>query len=83
MVLRFAVMVQVGALGVEAATGHLNGASAAMTMIATAATVALAWLSGIRLRGLMTQPQSNRQADSHSLPIADSHQPSLIATEVD
>jgi len=83
MVLRFAVMVQVGALGVEAATGHLNGVSAAMTMIATAATVALAWLSGIRLRGLMTQPQSNRQADSHSLPIADSHQPSLIATEVD
>lgn len=58
MVLRFAVLVQVGALGVEASTGQLNRVSFAMTMIATAATVALAWLSGIQLRRMMTQSQS-------------------------
>lgn len=58
MVLRFAVLVQVGALGVEASTGHLNRVSFAMTVIAAAATVALAWLSGLQLRRLMTQSQS-------------------------
>ena len=58
MLLRFAVLVQVGALGVEAATGHLNRVSFAMTVIAAAATVALAWLSGLQLRRLMTQSTS-------------------------
>ena len=83
MVLRVAVMVQVGALGVEAANGHFNYVSAAMTMIAAVATVALAWLSGIRLRRMMTQSRSCRQADSDSLASADLHQPGPIASEVD
>lgn len=83
MVLRFAVMVQVGALGVEAGTGHFNRVSAALTMVAAAATFALAWLSGIRLRRLMTQPKSDRQSDPDSLPIAYLDQPGAITTEID
>lgn len=50
LVLRFAVMVQIGANTAEAFAGELSTASAVLSGLAIAATAALAWLSGAQLR---------------------------------
>jgi hypothetical protein len=52
--LRFAVMVQAGALGSEALSGQLSTASAVLSGLAIAAAAALAWLSGVQLRKRLT-----------------------------
>ncbi|QNG26570.1 hypothetical protein [Synechococcus sp. HK01-R] len=54
-----------------------------MTVIADGATVALAWLSGLRLRQLLTLKQSYRQVDPDIPPTADIDQPDPITTEID
>jgi uncharacterized membrane protein YdjX (TVP38/TMEM64 family) len=52
LVLRFTLMVQGGAIGVQAITGHLSTASMLLTLTAVLATLVLAWLSAMRLRQL-------------------------------
>lgn len=56
LVLRFALMVQAGALGVDAISGQFSIASALLTATAAVATAALAWMSGVQLRRRLKQP---------------------------
>lgn len=56
LVLRFALMVQAGALGVDAISGQFSIASALLTATAAVATAALAWMSGVKLRRRLKQP---------------------------
>lgn len=58
LVLRFSLMVQAGALGMQAFTGQLSVASAMLTMIAGLATLALAWMSGVQMRKQLRQQPS-------------------------
>lgn len=58
LVLRFGLMVQAGALGVQAITGQHSTASALLTLIAVSATLVLAWLSGRRLRQRLMRPDA-------------------------
>ena len=53
LVLRFSLMVQVGALGAEAVEGHLSALKTVITAVAASATLTLAWLSGKRLKLLI------------------------------
>lgn len=53
LVLRFALMVQFGALGADAVEGHLSVLSTVMTAVAAAATLTLTWLSSQRLKRLI------------------------------
>jgi len=50
LVLRFLVMVQVGAAGAAALEGKLSAAAAATSITAAAATAALAWFSAMKLK---------------------------------
>lgn len=53
LVLRFSLMVHVGALGADAVEGHLSALTTVMTAVAASALLMLAWLSGKRLRRLI------------------------------
>lgn len=56
LVLRFGLMVQAGAIGVQAMTGHLSIASTLFALIAVLATLVLAWLSAAWLRQRLQRP---------------------------
>ena len=58
LLLRFSLMVQAGSMGAEAISGRLSVLSALMTAAAAAAALTLAWLSGRRLRQLISQRHS-------------------------
>lgn len=50
LLVRFTMVVQVGALGADALNGELSSISTAVMVVAGVATAALAWICGIRLR---------------------------------
>ena len=56
LLVRFTMVVQAGALGADALAGQASAVSAALMLVAAAATAALAWLSGVRLRQCFRQP---------------------------
>jgi hypothetical protein len=52
LLVRFTMVVQVGALGADALNGELSSISTAVMVVAGVATASLAWISGVRLRRL-------------------------------